>query len=287
MHDLIPQLWLLALFILTLGHILSLKACSMVLDHRTAPIFISIWTLIGLALCYPTFGHLLHAALPKLAAAPHLVAMMVLKGFILYYMAVAAQKLTAVSLSSRQYVTPLAVGLISLSNGLLGESLSLIQWLGAMGMCLAALAFFFKGHLSDLSVEGRRNYLLLVAVVVVLASFDQVLISGSNWYTLLLVSNVVLLTLSLLLTRKAEGILKQALFHKSALIAGSIYMLTEIVKFYQQVTINPVTVVVAVQAGTKPLVLILAALMWRERTVREQILWGAVAFVLLMPLIFG
>lgn len=287
MENYIPQLWLLALFILTLGHILSLKVCSMVLDHRTAPLFISIWVLIGLVAAAPTFGHLLVDALPQLAAAPYLVALMVLKGVILYYMNVAAQKLTAVSLSSRHYVTPMAVGLIALSNGLLGESLTLIQWLGAMGMCLAALAFFFKGHLSDLTADGRRMYLLLVAIVVVLASLDQVLISNTNWYTLLLVSNVTLLVLSLLLTSRVEGLLKQALFHKSAIIAGAFYMATELLKFYQQVTINPVTVVVAVQAGTKPLVLLLAAMMWKERTLREQLLWGIMAFVLILPLIFG
>lgn len=287
MENFIPQLWLLALFILTLGHILSLKVCSMVLDHRTAPIFISLWVLIGLLMATPTFGHLLVDALPHLLANPYLIALMVLKGVILYYMNVAAQKLTAVSLSSRHYVTPMAVGLIALSNGLLGESLSLIQWLGAMGMCLAALAFFFKGHLADLTNDGRRIYLLLVAVVVVLASLDQVLISNTNWYTLLLVSNITLLVLSLLLTSRVEGLLKQALFHRSAIIAGAFYMATELLKFYQQVTINPITVVVAVQAGTKPLVLLLAAWMWKERTLREQLLWGAMAFILLLPLIFG
>jgi hypothetical protein len=123
-----------------------------------------------------------------------------------------------------------------------------------------------------------------VALSVPLASFDHVLIGESNWYAPLLISNIVLLSLALALNRARGDVLKAAFLHKSAVLAGSVYMLTELVKHYQMVSINPVTAVVTMQAATKPVILILSAVLWKERTVREQLAWGAMAFVVTLPL---
>ena len=105
-----------------------------------------------------------------------------------------------------------------------------------------------------------------------------------NWFSVLLVSNIVLLTLGLLVNRSNKAVLRHAFMNKTAALAGIFYMAAELVKFYQQVTINPVTVVITVQAATKPVILILSAIVWRERTVREQLIWGILAFLVTLPL---
>lgn len=278
------HLLLALLFLLTIGHLLTLKICSVRLDHRTAPIFISLWTLLGVAAVSPFFGHLWAEGWEKFMAEPYLLALSMLKGGLLYLLFVISQELMQESLSSRHYVTPLAVGLVAIVNATLGEQLHLGQWIAALGLCALSAAFFFKGHAADLSRRGRFAYIKLVALSVFLSSLDHVLTKNSNWFSLLLVSNLVLLGVSLALNRARIAVLRDALFHKYAALAGIFYMLTELVKFYQQVTINPVTVVVTVQAATKPVILVLSALLWKERTVREQLIWGGLAFMVTLPL---
>jgi hypothetical protein len=282
----VAHVLLAVLFLLTIGHLLTLKVCSVKLDHRTAPIFISAWVLLGLAAAAPYFGHLWIEGWERLMAAPYLLGLCILKGALLYLLFVISQELMQESLSSRHYVTPMAVGIMAFVNAGLGEVLSLGQWIAAVGLCLLSAAFFFKGHLSDLSPQGKKTYVKLVALSVFLSALDLTLTKNSNWYSLLLVSNGVLLALSLTLNRARINVLKEAFLHKSAALAGAFYVATELVKYYQMVSINPVTAVVTVQAATKPVILILSALIWKERTVREQLIWGALAFMITLPLFF-
>lgn len=282
----LAPLFLLLLFFLTIGHLVTLKLCSVRLDHRTAPVFIGFWTLLGVAAVSPFFGHLWAEGWQKLAAAPVLLGLCVLKGVLLYYLFVISQELMKESLSSRHYVTPMAVGLMALVNGALGESLKAGQWIAALGLCGLSAAFFFRGHAADLSRRGRMIFVALVALAVFLAALDHVLTKNANWYALLLFSNLTLLAVALGLNFRQAPVLKAAFLHRSAALAGFFYMATELVKFYQQVTINPVTAVATVQAATKPVILVLSALIWQERTVREQMAWGGLAFAAALPLFF-
>lgn len=280
----IAQFFLAALFILTVLHLVTLKMCSNVLEHQTAPLFIGGWTLIGLLLTWPVFGHLLPEGVGALAERPWLVALMVIKGGILYLLLVGSQDLMKVSLSSRHYVTPLALGLMAIVNSFLGENLSWLEWGSALGLCALAAAFLIFGHASELGGSARRVYARLVLMVVATGAIDQAVLSHVNWFTLLLGSNIVLLGLGLALHGRNLPLLKSAALHPLAIVAGVVYAATELLKFYQMVDINPVTVIVTVQALTKPVILILSALIWKERTVREQLIWGVLAFLVALPM---
>lgn len=280
------HLLLVILFFLTVGHLVTLKVCSVALDHKTAPLFISGWTLLGLLCVSPFYGHLLGEGMEKYADKPWLFALSALKGGLLYLLFVISQELMKVSLSSRHYVTPLAIGLMAVINYFLGEELKPNQMVAVGGLFLLSLGFFLRGHLSDMDRAGKLAYAKLVALSVFMSALDHVLTRDTNWFTLLLVSNVVLLALSLALNRKNAQVLKAAAFHRAAVLAGVFYAATELVKFYQQVRINPVSVVVTAQAMTKPVILVLSALIWKERTVKEQLLWGGLAFAATLPLFF-
>jgi hypothetical protein len=273
-----PALLLAALFALTVCHLVTLKICSVRLDHRAAPLFISGWTLLGLAAVSPFYGHLWGEGAAKLTAHPLLILFCAAKAGLLWFLLVISQRLMKESLSSRHYVTPMALGVIAGVNHFLGENLTAREWAAAGGLCALSAAFFFKGHLSQLSKQGRIDYFLLVALTSGIAALDHTLTRETNWFTLLLAANLFLFALSLL--RAGPEALKSALLQKPAMAAGAMYAATELVKFYQQVTINPVSVVVMTQAMTKPVILILSALIWKERTVREQAAWGLAAFVL-------
>jgi len=282
MTSLLAPLLLAALFVLTILHLITLKICSVTLDHRTAPLFISGWTLAGLTIVSPFYGYLLQDGFAKMAANPLLPLLCVVKAGLLYFLFFISQRLMKESLSSRHYVTPMALGFIAVVNFFLGERLTAPEWAAATGLCLLATGFFFKGHLSELTKQGRADYLKLVVLSVAIAALDHTLTKDSNWYTLLLVSNAALFPFALLVNRKNLGVLKSALLHRPAILAGICYAATELVKFYQQVSINPVSVVVMTQAMTKPVILVLSALIWKERTVKEQLIWGVAAFALVI-----
>ncbi len=283
LFDIAPFL-LAALFVLTVLHLVTLKLCADVLAHHTAPLFIGGWTLIGLALTWPVFGHLLGEGLAALGDYPWLVALMILKGGILYLLLVGSQDLMRVSLSSRHYVTPLALGLMAIVNSFLGENLSGLEWASALGLCGLAAAFLLFGHAAELDSTARRIYARLVLMVVATAAIDQAVLVHVNWFTLLLISNVVLLGLGLALHARNLPLLKTAALHPLAIVAGVVYAATELLKFYQMVDINPVTKIVTVQALTKPVILLLSAWIWKERTVKEQIVWGVLAFIVAAPM---
>lgn len=280
----IGALFLLLLFVLTVAHLVSLKYCAGTLDHRAAPLFISGWTLLGLLAVTPFYGHQLLESLPHLSASPWLFALLALKGGALYLLLVQSQDLMKLSLSSRHYVTPLAVGFIAICNATLGEQLNAAQWFSALALCALAAGFLIFGHAADLGRQGRILYVQLVALSVFIAAINQLGISELDWYTVLLLSNMVLLALSLGLSARNIGIIRQAATHRMAIVAGVLYAATKIVKFYQQVTINPITAVTVTQAMTKPVILILSAVIWQERTLKEQLLWGAAAFAVTLPM---
>jgi hypothetical protein len=215
-------------------------------------------------------------------AKPQLLALAAVKGGLLYVLLVVSQELMKESLSSRHYVTPLAVGLIALVNHALGEKLTAAQWVSALGLCALSAGFFFKGHLAELSRPGRIAYAKLVLLTAAIAAIDHAALQTVNWYALLLVGNIVLVSLALALNGARPAVLKAALLTKPAMLAGICYAATELVKYYQQVTINPVTAVVTVQAATKPVILALSALIWKERTLTEQLAWGLAAFALVV-----
>lgn len=284
----IAELFLVILFVLTIVHLLTLKLCSNVLDHRTAPLFIGGWTLIGLLVTAPVFGHLLPEALPVLSLKPWLFALIAVKGALLYVMLVASQDLMKVSLSTRHYVTPLSLGLIAVTNSFLGEELSLQKWGAALGLCALAAAFLLLGHAAELTRQAKIVYAKLVFLVVATNAIDQAVLVETTWYPLLLGSNLVLLALALGLQIKTRSlaVLRDAAFHPMAIAAGAVYAVTELFKFYQKVDINEVTTIAVVQSLTKPVILLLSAYIWKERTVKEQLVWGALAFVISMPMFF-
>ena len=279
------EIFLVVLFALTIVHLLTLKMCSAVLDHRTAPLFIGGWTLIGLLTSAPVFGHLLVESLPVLSANAWLLALIALKGVLLYLMFVAGQDLMKVSLSTRQYVTPLAIGLIAIVNAGLGERLSPEKWVAALGLCALAAAFLLLGHAAELTRGAKAVYARLVLLVVATAAIDQAVLGQTTWYPLLLGSNLVLVALALGLSARRPSVLRAAALHPMAIAAGAVYAVTELFKFYQMVDINEVTTVVITQSLTKPVILLLSAWIWKERTVREQLVWGVLAFAVSLPMI--
>jgi hypothetical protein len=282
-------LLLVLLFAFTIAYVLAMKVASNRIDHRTAPIFISAWALLGLAVTWPFLGAgLWKSGAPLLMAQPWLVALAAIKGALMYSRSIRGQQLTQASLSSSNYVRPMSIGMIAIVNFMLGEKLTHAQWASSLGLCLVSVVFFFKGHLSEFTRREKIYYADLVGFNVTLAAIDFAVIKGSNWFCDLVIGNVVLLVVGLACNRRAPEVLKVAFFSGPAIVAGFLFSATEQLKFYQQVTINPISMVLTVQALSQPIIMVLSAHIWKERTMREQLIWGMAAFALVtLPFLIG
>ncbi len=272
-----PGLCLIVLFVLTIGYKLLLKRCSDVLDHRSVPLFIAVWVLAGLAVTAPFYAA---DAWQAARANPAAVFVAIIKGGLLYLTLFLGQRLMRASLSSSLYTAPMSIGAVAAINSLLGERLSGLEWFSAASVCALSCIFFLRGHLSELNTAAKRDYAAIVVLLTVMGGMDQFGISHMGWYGYLTLSNAVLLAAGM----AAHGDIRTAVFNRLALPAGILFAVAEIFKFYQSVTINPITAIILVQNLSTPVLLVLSALIWKERTVREQLIWGVLAFALSIPL---
>jgi drug/metabolite transporter (DMT)-like permease len=268
-------------FIIAILKPLIFKVCAVKLDHRTAPIFISSFLLLGTVLTLPFYHTLLATGFVQLLDTPPALFFCLLKGIVIWYAIFLGQKLTQHSLSSSRFVLPPALALAAFVNMFLGEILSTGQWISVLGLSLLGIAFFFKGHLKELTIESKKIYLILIAITVILISTDFYTVSHSNWYVHLFLSNAVLFIFCLI-QRKPLAIWRSALLSKEGALAGFSMVVYEFIKFSAMITYVPVTTITSVQAAATPIILALTALIWKERSWQEQLIWGVLTTLFLM-----
>lgn len=264
---------------------LAMKWASHVLDHKTTTIFIPTWVLIGLLASYPVFENEVQQAFVSLQSTPEVAIWVILKGTFFYYYLQIIQKLRQQSLSSAHYAGPIGISLSAVGAYFLGESLSFYQWVAMLLLGISGVVFMYKGHLNDIDPTGRQLFLKVVLLSAVLIMIDHSGVQASHWYVYLLFSSMATLFIALLKIR-SKHVWSKALFNKTAVITGIVFVLHELVKYYQMVTITPASVLNAAGLSAGPIIMVLSAIIWKERTVKEQFLWGLWAMLLLVPLVF-
>lgn len=282
----LPQILLASFFAAVLLRTVIFKFGSHSLDDRAAPIYMSTFLLLAMLAAYPFFGHLLHSGIAQMQTEPLYFWLTVAKGLLLWTTYFSVQKLTRKSLSSINYALPLSLGMITVVNATLGEALSASGWIAAWGLFFLGVAFAFKGHLKDLSLKKKRLFAKVVGLYIILAALDHSVIQATNWYVLQLISAAVLLA-ACVVRRTPLMVWKEAYTHPTAIFAGLTFAAVDMLKFYQQVTIHPVSVVLATQAATIPFILLISSLVWKERSWKEQLVWGGLSIALILPVIFG
>jgi len=279
-----PYLLLLTLVFLALARPLLYKKVSMTLDHDSGPIFTSVWVLIGLAIAFPWYGYLLLDGFHDLKH-DHLltVVLLIVKGGVLWLLFYNGQVLTRQSLSAAKFCLPTALGFIAIINGFLGEVLEIKEWVAALGLCVLGIVFSLRGHLQELGLSGRFLFYKLVGISIISATLDFVILQDTNWYVLLFVTNIFMLV-ACVFRKNSFALWKSSLLRKETIIAGSVFSVGELLKFYLMVSVIPMTVVISAQVSIIPVVLILSSVLWGERGWKEQLLWGGLSLSLLLLL---
>lgn len=255
----------------------------MVMDHNSAPIFQAFWVLIGLLMTFPWYSDLLVSELEKLSFSYSLWLLLLLKGGFLWLLIYNGQVLTRHSMSAANFVLPTALGVIAIINSYLGEELAPLEWIAALGLCALGIIFSLHGHVQELGSGGKILFFKLICFAIACATSDFLILKETNWYVLLLTTNIFLLFICLA-RRISFDIWRQSIFRKEAALAGSVFGVDELIKFYLMVSIIPMTVIISVQAAIIPIILTLSSLLWGERGWKEQFLWGVLSASLLLLL---
>lgn len=263
------------------------KPCVQYFRPEFSATFTSLWLLLGLAISWPLLGHLLTDNWQKICFSPYLL-FSILKGVLLYAMVKYQQEVNKYSTSSSVFFGFIATALGSLIiNIFFKEGLSLLQM-----SCISALGvlggiFYAYGDAKRLSYQGKKGFLLIILLSAIFMICDHLAISQIGWYPHLLFSYVFMF-----FTCAFYGISRRdyaiAFKNKIVVAAGIIYACSEFLIIYASVNILPVSLVSVFMRIAAPTVMIISALKYHEQTWKNQLLFGSLALLLVLPLmLFG
>lgn len=164
------------------------------------------------------------------------------------------------------------------------ENLGVIKVSCIVGLGILGLLFLQKGDARRLS---RRNLLYFMIVTIIMASYivsDHLAIPHIGWYAHLLISSVAMFIISTVRVGSKEHF-KTIFTDKSIIKAGVFYTLSEFFIIYVSFNILPVSVVAVFLRLAVPMVMIISAIKYNEQSVKNQLIFGLMAVILVLPII--
>ena len=246
--------------------------------------FTASWLMVGLLLTFPMLGHLYYDNAWQITASPYFL-ISLLKGVLLWYMITFQQKINKTSTSSSVFFGFISLALASLINNLFfKEGLALYQLLCICGLGLLGIMFVLRGDAKLLSRKGQLDFGLIIILGATFSVMDHVAIPKVGWYAHLLFSSVTMFVACLL-----YGISKQDYYkifkNKSVVAAGVVYTIAEFLVIYASINVLPVSFVSVFMRMAAPVTMIISAVIYGEQSWKNQLAFGALAMLLILPLI--
>lgn len=217
--------------------------------------------------------------------APTAVATGLIKGVGIWFLAYMIQAIVGKSMSTVVYTLPIGVGLVAVTNYfLLGESLSMPQWVSVFILTALGVTFFFYGHLRHLNRADKRYFPLMVMLVVLFGILDHVAIDAANWFVYLFWSGIGCLGASLY--RLPKNYLRQLPVRPSIFILV-MWAITEVTVYITLVTILPVSMVALATAMRLPIIMLISGWKLGEDKLTTQAAFSFSAILAILPLLFG
>lgn len=296
-------LWTCALIAVSLMKHLSLQRSTLVKESGPigTSIFVGMW--VGAAsiaiLLLPQLGmrDIFLKDVDMLLEQPVLLSVVLFKGGIVLAILLLKQILAhRRQLQAYAYSSLIGIASLAIVNSFFGEQLTTLQWFSAIGLTTLGVVFTFTG---DLAKRGRVDQLIFVAVVLIStapAMTDNIMKGNISWFTSFVLSNVVLLSITLLISLY-QGKLKEytgmAFTNQAAVIAGSCWLLFEMVVLYVMFEQLPVTVTEMGRNLYIPILMVLSAYVFNEKSKQEKreaarsaLTWGTLSYLIAMPMMF-
>ncbi len=262
----------------------SYKPAARYFPAEMSAAFTSTWLIVGLILTYPIFGHLFTDNAVQIITSPFLL-LSLLKGSLLWWMICLQQVVNKESTSSSVFWGFIALALGSLANNLFfNEGLKLFQLICISGFGVMGILFLYKGDASRMSAKGKISFGMIILFGATFSVTDHLAIPQIGWYSHLLFSSVAMFIFALF-----HGISKQDfrnIFRDFSLVgAGVFYVISEFLIIYASTNLLPVSFVAVFMRLSAPIVMVISALRYKEKSWQNQLIFGAIALLLALPLI--
>ena len=260
------------------------KPCAKYFPAELSAAFTSTWLMVGLAVTFPVFGNLLLDDFGTIMTSPYLM-LSLIKGILLWFMIKLQQVINKDSTSSSVFFGFVAMALGSMVNnvffreGLLWSQLLCIYALGGLG-----LIFVLRGDARRLSCKGKFYFVIIILLGAAFSVFDHLAIPKIGWYPHLLFSSVAM-WVACLIYGISKNDYRNIFRNKDVAIAGVVYTVSEFLIVYASINLLPVSFVAVFMRMAAPVVMIASAVKYKEQTWKNQLIFGILAFVLVLPLI--
>lgn len=282
--SLITLIVIFALFSIAIGRAFAFKFCT----GMTTPVQISLlggaFSIIAVACVYPFFGDLLKADIPLLIENPLLIGLGLLKGVGLFGGIYWAQVIREHSVSAAEYRIFIAIGILSVGNSFLGESLSIIQMFSAMALGVLGIYFCLRGHIREAPLRVQAIFFISTLVMSTYGMMDQIYLTKVSWYSYAILTAICIFVCAIIAGGKVKD-LGFMMVHPSTIIAGLLWGFGDIVILATFVTYVPVTVGVASLALGVPFIMLVSAFVWKEGNWKQQAIIGILSYLAALPLI--
>ena len=260
------------------------KPCVKYFPAELSVTFTSIWLMISLIIAFPIFFevkyiHQFNTLIPYFALS-------LSKGILLWSVIKLQQVINKESTSSSVFLGFVAMAMGSLVNNLFfKEGLQIIQLMCICGLGILGLFFISLGDAKRLSFSKKKDFFIVTLLMASFSVIDHLCIPKIGWFLHIVVSSV-----TLFLVCFSRGISKQDYFNvfrnKQIVLAGIVYCISEFLVIYSSINIMPVSFVTLFMRLAAPIVMIISAIIYQEQSVKNQLSFSLLAFLLALPLIF-
>ena len=211
-----------------------------------------------------------------------------IKGIMLYASVKLIADIAKESNSSAVFAGYISLGIGSLLNYfILSENLTMLQIVACVSLGILGMVFFLRGPASELSKFGKKAFVLLTLIIILNMFVDGVGIRGLNWYMYSIISSgfSLLIAFIILLFEKKYVYLKE-LNSPILIVIGLVFAIGEFVILYSMQNYLPVSIAFLFLRLSAPIVMFVSAYIYKERTPKEQLLFGGLAVLFALPILF-
>ncbi|MCL2629761.1 MAG: hypothetical protein FWD33_03710 [Alphaproteobacteria bacterium] len=170
---------------------------------------------------------------------------------------------------------------------LLGETLPLHKALSCIALGIVGLIFFLRGAASELSLGNKLKFIAAVMFFMIPVSMDFLALERSNWFMVgMSVAVAYFLTSMISLKGGFDRAFISALPRPIFWVIGTVGIVIFNLAKYVQGEVLGASLTYAFIRLSVPIVMVLSAYIYRERTPREQLLFGAASYLVALPLFF-
>ncbi|MBO7098190.1 MAG: hypothetical protein J6W11_06100 [Alphaproteobacteria bacterium] len=275
------------LILLSVAKPLVYKPVAQKYDFGFSAAIMAYWIAFFVALTLPFMGGRIVDIWPVIKENPKFFVLTLLKGVLAWYAVKFGQMVNKDSTSSSQFFPFISLALASLMlNVFFSENLKQLQLFCIVALGVLGVFFCASGDTAQMSKKWKISFMIAIFFSAACPITDHICIRQIGWYPYFVFSNMFMLVMACMRKTFVHD-LKVAFTTKDAIRAGFFIMLLEVTIISSCITIMPVSLVNFFRRLAAPIVMVYSAFKFKERTVKNQLIFGVLALLFALPIILG